>query len=167
MLVKSTVPLNLDTVFRIAHDLRKHGGVIGFTHGAFDLFHYGHLDFLREAAKKCDFLVVGVDSNKNIAKYKSYSRPIIDEKRRLEIVNSIDCVGATILNQESFDKWVDLASELRAKVLLYGPAFGGMERIVKEAEKTKGKLVKVGHDYERTSKIIQKIIKTQKLNYPV
>ena len=35
--------LQLDTIFSICHNLNRNGKVIGFTHGTFDLFHYGHL----------------------------------------------------------------------------------------------------------------------------
>ena len=37
--------------------------VIGFTCGAFDLLHPGHIHFLTECSKRCDELVVGLHSN--------------------------------------------------------------------------------------------------------
>lgn len=37
--------------------------VIGFTCGAFDLLHPGHIHFLTECSKQCDELVVGLHSN--------------------------------------------------------------------------------------------------------
>jgi glycerol-3-phosphate cytidylyltransferase len=36
---------------------------IGFTCGAFDLFHAGHVAMLRECANQCDVLVVGLHTN--------------------------------------------------------------------------------------------------------
>lgn len=36
---------------------------IGFTCGAFDLLHAGHIHLLEEAAKQCDYLKVGLHSN--------------------------------------------------------------------------------------------------------
>jgi glycerol-3-phosphate cytidylyltransferase len=37
--------------------------LVGFTCGAFDLFHAGHVAMLRECATHCDVLVVGLHTN--------------------------------------------------------------------------------------------------------
>ncbi len=37
--------------------------VIGFTCGAFDLLHPGHIHFLSECSKRCEELIVGLHSN--------------------------------------------------------------------------------------------------------
>lgn len=39
---------------------------IGFTCGAFDLFHAGHVSMLREARQQCDYLIVGIQSDPTI-----------------------------------------------------------------------------------------------------
>ena len=39
---------------------------VGFTCGAWDLFHAGHVAFLEAAKRHCDFLVVGLHTNPNI-----------------------------------------------------------------------------------------------------
>lgn len=38
-------------------------GVVGFTCGAFDLFHAGHILMLAEAKEHCDKLIVGIQSD--------------------------------------------------------------------------------------------------------
>lgn len=40
--------------------------MIGFTCGAFDLFHAGHNIMLRECKAKCDYLIVGLHTNPTI-----------------------------------------------------------------------------------------------------
>ena len=41
-----------------------------FVTGVYDLFHYGHVRFLKEAKKFGDFLLVGVHTDEAVNKYK-------------------------------------------------------------------------------------------------
>ncbi len=52
---------------------------IGYTTGAFDMFHAGHLAILKRAKEQCDYLIVGVSSDALIEQYKhkTRGRPII------------------------------------------------------------------------------------------
>ena len=64
---------------------------IGYAAGAFDLFHIGHLNILREARRHCDHLVAGVVSDEMLELTKG-RRPIIPLSERVEIVSHIDYV---------------------------------------------------------------------------
>ena len=48
--------------------------IIGFTNGCFDLLHKGHKYSLREAKKRCDFLIVAVNSDVSIKLLKGNDR---------------------------------------------------------------------------------------------
>lgn len=74
--------------------MEKELHTIGYLEGTFDLFHIGHLNFIEEAKKKCDFLIVGVYSDDIVYSYKGHF-PIIPCKDRIRILKalkSIDCV---------------------------------------------------------------------------
>ncbi len=69
---------------------------IGFTTGVFDLFHIGHLNFLKSAKAYCDFLVVGVNTDDIALKHKG-AVPIINQYDRMQIIASLECVDSVIL----------------------------------------------------------------------
>lgn len=85
-------------------DLRKECKNIGFTSGAFDIFHAGHADYLQKAKSKCDVLVIGLNSDKSVKEYKGDSRPIISENERLKVVAALECVDYVFLFDERRNK---------------------------------------------------------------
>lgn len=59
--------------------------------GVFDLFHIGHLRYLKFARSQGDYLKVGVLKDEDCMKTKG-KLPIINQNQRLEIVRNIACV---------------------------------------------------------------------------
>lgn len=51
--------------------------------GAFDLFHVGHLDFLEQARKHGDYLIVGLHTDPVVNKYKGSNYPIMNIHERV------------------------------------------------------------------------------------
>ena len=69
---------------------------IGYTQGTFDMFHMGHLNLLRNAKAQCEKLVVGVNSDILVQKYKN-KKTVIGECERAEIVKELRCVDDVII----------------------------------------------------------------------
>ena len=65
--------------------------IVGYAPGAYDLFHVGHLNLLRQAAALCDVLVAGVVADEVLERTKG-ARPFVPLAERLEIVAAIDVV---------------------------------------------------------------------------
>lgn len=63
-----------------------------FTCGVFDLFHYGHLDFLLRARELGDRLIVGVNSDEYALAKKG--RLIYSLRERMLMLSSLECVDA-------------------------------------------------------------------------
>ncbi len=68
--------------------------IIGYTTGVYDMFHIGHLNILKRAKEKCDYLIVGISTDELVEKDK-HKTPIISFDNRCKIVEAIkyvDCV---------------------------------------------------------------------------
>lgn len=78
---------------------KKQKITIGYTTGVFDLFHVGHLRILKKAKEYCDYLIVGVSSDKLVERYKNKT-PVISLKERIEIVSSIKYVDEVIVQTD-------------------------------------------------------------------
>jgi len=67
---------------------------VGYAFVVGDLLHYGHLHFLRECKKHCDFLIVGVYTDELTASYKR--RPIIPFRERVELIKELRPVDKVV-----------------------------------------------------------------------
>lgn len=91
--------------------------IVGYTAGVFDLFHVGHLNLLRNARKKCDYLIVGVTVDELAEQVKGV-RPFIPLVERMAIVQSVRYVDH-VLPQTSMDK-LQAWNSLKFDVLFAG-----------------------------------------------
>ncbi len=80
--------------------------IIGYTTGVFDLFHIGHLNILKRAKEKCDFLIVGVSTDELVMQYKNKT-PVISYNERVQIVEAIKYVDKVVpqTHRDKFAAW--------------------------------------------------------------
>lgn len=64
--------------------------IVGFTCGAFDLLHAGHLHLLEQASEQCDHLIVGLHTDPSIERPEK-NKPI---QTTLERFIQLDCLSA-------------------------------------------------------------------------
>ncbi len=69
--------------------------IVGYTAGVFDLFHVGHLNILKEAKEKCDYLIVAVSTDELVLNYKN-KQPVIPFDERCQIVDAIEYVDEVV-----------------------------------------------------------------------
>ena len=79
---------------------RAAGRRIGFTCGSFDLMHAGHAQYLAKARAACDRLLVAVNSDASVKRYKSPLRPINPEHERMYLVAALESVDAVTVLEE-------------------------------------------------------------------
>lgn len=64
--------------------------------GCFDIIHYGHVDFLTNAKKLGDHLIVALESDENVRRMKGDSRPIHTQSQRKAMLISLRVVDEVI-----------------------------------------------------------------------
>ena len=82
---------------------------IGFTCGAFDLLHAGHVLMLEEAREQCDWLVVGLQSDPSLDREEK-NKPIQDLDERKIQLSAIKFVDEVIV----YDTETNLMGLLRS-----------------------------------------------------
>ncbi len=81
----------------------------GFTCGAFDLLHAGHILMLEEAKSFCDYLIVGLHSDPTIDRSEK-NRPIQSLDERLIQLRAVKFVDLIVI----YDTELDLINLLKA-----------------------------------------------------
>ncbi|MDH7513412.1 MAG: adenylyltransferase/cytidyltransferase family protein [Clostridiales bacterium] len=90
---------------KIVAEEKEGGKTIVLANGCFDLFHVGHIRYLREAKAKGDILVVAINSDSSVRKLKGKGRPILPQRERAEILSAFSFVDyVTIFSQINVEK---------------------------------------------------------------
>lgn len=76
------------------------GETVVFTNGCFDLIHYGHLQYLSEAAQLGGHLIVGLNSDASVQALKGAHRPIKDFNSRVALMASLSMVDLVVVFEE-------------------------------------------------------------------
>ncbi len=76
------------------------GETVVLANGIFDLFHVGHVRYLKGAAAEGDFLVVAVNGDSCARTLKGPGRPFLPAVERAEIVAALACVDRVVVFEE-------------------------------------------------------------------
>ena len=90
---------------------------VGLVQGSWDLFHLGHLRYIKKAKELCDYLIVAMDSDEKIKKRKGSGRPIIPEDERYNFIKLLNIADDIVIKDASEEKW-GLIKEVRPDVLI-------------------------------------------------
>ena len=149
--------LSIDQMDKWVAAEKAAGRRIGFTCGSFDLLHAGHVEYLGKARELCDRLIVAVNSDASVSRYKNPLRPIVPERERMYVVAGLAAVDAVTLMEE--DRPLSLL--LRWKPDLYIKGGDYAEDALRSGDAVKeygGKVVVVKSGFETSSsKLIEKM----------
>ena len=133
--------------------------IIGYTQGTFDMFHIGHLNLIRNAKQNCDYLIVGVNSDELVKKYKG-KETIVSLDERLDIISSIKYVDK-VISCDSLDK-VEIYKKFNYDILFIGDDWKGSKRWIETEEMLKQfdvKVVYLPYTKNTSSTILRKKLK--------
>ena len=74
----------------IARRLKRQGKTIAFTNGCFDILHTGHVEYLENARKLADVLIVAINSDSSVRRIKGKNRPVINLRDRMRIIAALE-----------------------------------------------------------------------------
>jgi D-beta-D-heptose 7-phosphate kinase/D-beta-D-heptose 1-phosphate adenosyltransferase len=110
--------VSVETALLLRAQWRQQRLTVGFTNGCFDLFHPGHVALLRETARQCDRLIVGLNSDASVRRLKGETRPVQNEEARAEILGAIGHVDLVVVFAEDTPR--DLIARLEPDLLTKG-----------------------------------------------
>lgn len=130
-----------------------------------DLFHRGHLELIKKAKKLGDFLIIGLHPDDVVKRYKR--EPLIPFEDRKEIIESLKEVDKVV--EDCMDlrepTMFDNLKKYKVSIAVHGDDW--LPPLYKKAKEQKlCKVVQVEcYPYITTTKLLQEIKRTKRLNY--
>ena len=95
---------------------------VGITFSTFDLLHAGHIAMLREAKSKCDYLIVGLQSDPTIDRPDTKNTPIQTMFERYLQLKAVEYVDEIVPYQTEKDV-IDILQTLPIDVRILGKEY--------------------------------------------
>ena len=117
-------------------------GRIVLAGGCFDILHIGHVRFLSEAKRMGDYLVVLLESDKNVKKLKGGQRPIFIQKERAEMLSALGSVDLIVLLPmiENDSDYLNLVIKFKPDIIAVTENDPHIEKKKGQAKKIEGEL---------------------------
>ena len=97
--------LNREELVERVNADRNNGSRIILANGCFDVLHVGHVRYLAGARELGDVLVVGINSDDQVARLKGPNRPVLPAAERAEIVAALEPVSyVTVFDEPTVEQ---------------------------------------------------------------
>ncbi len=131
--------------------------------GCFDLLHFGHISFLKEAKKLGDYLVVALESDESAARMKGPARPIHSQKQRQEMLNSLSFVDEVILlpPMKTDEEYFDLVRRVGPSVIAITQGDPIKEKKENQAKQIQAHLVEIPKIHTPSTSQLAKLLELE------
>ena len=116
--------------------LRAQGRKLVVTNGCFDVLHAGHVEYLQEARRQGDVLIVGMNSDDSVKQLKGPSRPINNVDSRALVLAGLTAVDYVAVFEQSTP--LELIKAVKPDVLVKGADYRADEVVGGEFVKSYG-----------------------------
>jgi rfaE bifunctional protein nucleotidyltransferase chain/domain len=100
-----SIVLSRDELVRRVASAREAAARIVFANGCFDVLHVGHIRYLAGARELGDILIVGINSDEQVAIQKGAGRPVLPASERAELVAALEAVTyVTIFHEPTVEE---------------------------------------------------------------
>ena len=128
--------LDAEGLARFVAAARGAGRRIVFTNGVFDILHPGHVRYLQAARRHGDLLVVGLNSDASVRRYKGPSRPVNPQAERGEVLEALACVDAVSVFDE--DTPAEIIRLVQPDVLVKGADWPAEQIVGRDTVEARG-----------------------------
>lgn len=146
-----------DEVLQAIRDAHAHGEKVVMTNGCFDLLHLGHVQYLEEAKKLGDHLIVAVNDDNSVKKLKGPKRPLNALQSRMGVLLGLASVDWVVpFSEETPER---LINKLLPDILVKGADYkvteiAGHKAVLKNGGEVRLISLVPGHS---TTKTIEKM----------
>ena len=150
---------NKKKISLIVNKWKKNKLKVGFTNGCFDILHPGHIQFLIKANKSCDKLIIGINNDDYLKKYKGDTRPLNNIGQRLKIIKKLNiCNLIIIFDSKTPNSLINL---IQPEIIFKGSQYNlkdiiGLEYVLKNNKEIKRLKMYSNYSSTRIEKIITK-----------
>jgi len=157
-----------EEIMKISEEAKKQGKKVVSINGSFDILHAGHIGMLKEAKEQGDILILGLNTDDSVRRWKKFQnnpnwakRPIIPQEDRAAMLAAIEYVDYITLFDET--DCINFIESVKPNVHVNGADYG-KECIEAPAVKKYGGVVHIAKwsPGKSTSNLIAKIIDAYK-----
>ena len=128
--------------------------------GCFDLLHYGHISFLKQAKALGDYLIVALEADQNVRFAKGDNRPIHSQQQRKEMLTSLSFVDEVIplppMNQDF--QYFNLVEKIHPQIIAITEGDPVVDKKLKQAEQVGAKLVVIPRVHTPSTSQLAKLL---------
>ena len=139
---------------------KREGKTVVFTNGCYDLLHPGHIRLLEQCRTMGDVLILALNTDASVARYKGPHRPLLDQDTRAKAALALDAVDAVTFFDEDTPR--ELIADVLPDILVKGADWSHFVAGREEVEAAGGKVVLIplepGHS---TTNIEKEILNRQ------